>query len=144
MMPNNFLGHNVARNAGINIGESVAIKSVLHDDPNVPMPQLYGGALFAYHHHNEMKYPGGDRAGLLGRWQIHATDEFHYLGKEIERKRETGDNLADILMEPPLEYKPLKHRSPGSRRTLHPVVIEKLKSRFSIKQLQEKPGSIAM
>jgi hypothetical protein len=41
-------------------------------------------------------------------------------------------------MEPPLEYKPLKHRSPGSRRTLHPAVIEKLKSRFSIKQLARK------
>jgi hypothetical protein len=117
--------------------ESV-INGVIHDDPNVPMPQLYGGALFAYHHHKEMKYPGGDRAGLLGRWQIYATDEFHYLGKEVERKRETGDNLADILMEPPLEYKPLKHRSPGSRRTLHPAVIEKLKGRLSIKKLARK------
>jgi len=114
------------------------INGVVHDDPNVPVPQLYGGALFAYHHHKEMKYPGGDRAGLLSRWQVHATDEFHYLGKEVERKRETGDNLVDILMEPPLEYKPLKHRSPGSRRTLHPAVIEKLKSRFSIKQLARK------
>ena len=66
------------------------------------------------------------------------SDEFHYLGKEVERKREAGDNLADILMEPPLEYKPPKHRSPGSRRKLHPAVIEKLKARFSIKQLARK------
>jgi len=111
---------------------------VVHDDPNVPMPQLYGGALFAYHHHKEMKYPGGDGAGLLGRWTLHASGELHYLGKEMERKREAGENLADILMEPPLEYKPVRRRSQGSRQTLYPAVLEKLRIRFSIKKLARK------
>ena len=114
------------------------INGVVRDDPNVPMPQLYGGALFAYQHHKEMKYPGGDGAGVLGRWKIHATGDLHYLGKEVERKREGGDDLADILMEPPLEYKPLRRRSEGSKSCLHPAVIDRLKGRFSIKKLARK------
>lgn len=45
------------------------------------------------------------------RWQVHAVAEPHYLGKEVEPKREAGENGANSLMEPPLMLHVTKNTS---------------------------------
>jgi len=104
------------------------------EEPN-PLPQTYGAALQQFLRHPESKYAGD--VGLLTRWTIRATGEPHLLGKEVERRREQGDDIANVLMEAPIEYVRIRYRTTAP---LSLIVIEVLKHHSSIKELARKTG----
>ena len=110
------------------------VNGEIQTDRKRPLPQLYSHALTAFYHHPESKYPGGDRAGLLGRWHVHENDR-RYLGKEVERKVQAGDSLTEILEPQPLEYKMRADYSAITKRVLHPAVIQAFKEKFSAREL---------
>lgn len=99
------------------------------------LPQTYVHALGQFLRHPESKYRSGNADGLLSRWIIRAIGEPHKVGKEVERKREQGDDIANILMEPPIEYVRVRYET---TKPLDAVVIEKLKNNFSISELARK------
>jgi hypothetical protein len=102
---------------------------------SAPLPQTYGAALQQFLRHPESKYDGS--VGLLKRWTVRATGDPHLLGKEVERRREQGDDIANILMEAPIEYVQVRYRTTAP---LSPIVIEMLKQHSSIKELARKTG----
>jgi hypothetical protein len=63
------------------------------------------------------------------------------LGKEVERKQVTGDNLAEMCVYDPPEYEIKPKQAQVTRKTLHPRVIDELKSKYpSISKLANKIG----
>jgi hypothetical protein len=62
------------------------------------------------------------------------------LGKEVERKQATGDNLAEIRNYEPPEYEIKTKQAQVTRKTLHPTIIDELKSKYSIRKLAKKTG----
>jgi hypothetical protein len=67
--------------------------------------------------------------GLLGRWQVRAKT-LQPMGKEIDREVVAGESFAEITPEPQLTYEPVKHNSVVNKRTLDPIVIEQLRSKY--------------
>jgi hypothetical protein len=87
------------------------------------------------------KYPGGDGQGLLGRYHVHAQGSMpRLLGKEVERKQATGDNLAEMRIYEPPEYEIKPKQAQVTRKTLHPTIIDEQKSKYSIRELAKKTG----
>jgi hypothetical protein len=52
------------------------------------------------------------------------------MGKEIDREVVAGDSFAEITPEAQLTYEPVKHNSVVNKRTLDPMVIERLRSKY--------------
>jgi len=98
----------------------------------------HGNVLYALQNHREAKSAGGDGVGLLGRWQVHAK-KLRVMGKEIDRQMVAGESFAEITPEPQLIYQPGKHHSVVNKRTLDPMVIERLRSKYpSLRSLAKK------
>jgi hypothetical protein len=94
------------------------------------MPQLYGNVLFALQNHHEAKSAGGDGVGLLGRWHVRAKTIPRVMGKEIDRELVAGESFSEITPEPQLMYEPAKQSSLLNKRTLNPMLIDRLKSKY--------------
>jgi hypothetical protein len=103
---------------------------IIQDDSDAPMPQLYGNVLFALQNHHEAKSAGGDGVGLLGRWRVRA-EEVSVVGKEIDREIVAGESFAQITPDPHLIYESHKRNSLVNKRTLDPIIIEQLRSKYS-------------
>lgn len=99
-------------------------------DSDTPMPQLYGNVLFALQNHHEAKSAGGDGVGLLGRWHVGAKTIRRVMGKEIDRELVAGESFSEITPEPQLMYEPAKQSSVLNKRTLDPMFIDRLKSKY--------------
>jgi len=111
------------------------------DDPRQPYPRTYLSALHQHAILKESKYPGGDGQGLLGRYHVHAQGNLpRLLGKEVERKQATGDNLAEMRIYEPPEYEIKPKQAHVTRKTLYPTAIDELKSKYSIRRLAKKTG----
>lgn len=123
-----------------NRGKERRINRTVQDDSEIPMPQLYGNVLYALQNHHEAKAADGDGVGLLRRWQVRART-LQPIGKEIDREIVAGESFAEIMPEPQLTYAPAKQMSVVNKRTLDPMVIEKLKSKYSsMKSLAKAAG----
>jgi hypothetical protein len=92
------------------------------------MPQLYGNVLFALQNHHEAKSAGGDGVGLLGRWHVRAKTTPRVMGKEIDRELVAGESFS--ITPEPLMYEPAKQSSVLNKRTLDPMLIDRLKSKY--------------
>jgi len=114
------------------------VNGTVQDDSEIPMPQLYGNVLYALQNHREAKSAGGDGIGLLGRWQVHAK-KLQVMGKEIDRQMVSGESFAEITPEPQLIYEIKQQNSVVNKRTLDPMVIERLRSKYrSMRSLAKK------
>jgi hypothetical protein len=104
----------------------------------LPVPKRYETTLRQFMEHPESKFAGSDQEGLLERWHVHAT-EVRILGKEVERKRQEGEMLGNLIMKAEIEYirRPTDRKRQGIRcQPLPPRIIEKLKQhQVSIKRL---------
>jgi len=114
------------------------VNRIVQDESETPMPQLYGNVLLNLQNHHEAKCTGGDGVGLLGRWQVRAK-RLRLMGKEVDREIVAGESFAEIIPEPQLTYAPAKTNSVLNKRTLDPMVIDKLKSNYpSLRRLAKK------
>jgi hypothetical protein len=107
-----------------------AANRIVQDDSDTPMPQLYGNVLFALQNHHEAKSAGGDGVGLLGRWHVRAKTTPRVMGKEIDRELVAGESFSEISPEPQVMYEPAKQSSVLNKRTLDPMLIDRLKSKY--------------
>ena len=113
------------------------VNGIVQDDSKFPMPQLWGHVLLHLQNHPEAKCAGGDGIGLLGHWQINVTGLW-IIGKEIQRELVAGESFSEIEPAEPLVYGCVKQNSARTKRTLSPMVIDRLRSEYSIKKLVKK------
>jgi hypothetical protein len=111
-------------------GNETGTHRIFQDDSDTPMPQLYGNVLFALQNHQEAKSAGGDGVGVLGRWHVRAKTIPQVMGKEIDRQLVAGESFSEITPEPQLMYEPAKQSSVLNKRTLDPMSIDRLKSKY--------------
>jgi hypothetical protein len=108
------------------------------------MPQTLAGVVWRHFLHPESKSlaPTGEpceayTTGLL-RWRpIRATPPFVYIGKEIERRAQEGEEIALVEDARPRTYAP---RQTSNTRPANAELIRRAK-RFSIRKLMRASGA---
>ena len=107
------------------------------------LPQTLSGILWRHYLHPEDKSlaPNGERSGaytsgLLFPRPIQAMLPFRYIGKEIERKAQEGEDIAVIAGSRPIQYQ--AHQTPKTRAA-DPRLILRAK-RFGLRTLIRESG----
>jgi hypothetical protein len=103
-------------------------------------PQTLSGVLWRHYLHTEDKSlsPDGERCdlytrGLLLRRPIQAITPFKFIGKEIERKAQEGEDISVLENTGPVQY---RHKQTANTRAADLRLLKKL-SQFSLRQLEQ-------
>lgn len=106
-------------------------------------PQTLSGVIWRHFLHPEAKSLGPDgrecgfyTTGLLQRRPINAMLPFRFIGKEIERKAQEGEDISIIESSGPIRYEP---RRTMNTRAADPAHILRAK-RFGVRQLIRESG----
>jgi hypothetical protein len=104
------------------------------------LPQTLSGVLWRHYLHSEDKSlsPDGGRCdaytrGLLLRRPIHAMTPFNFIGKEIERKAQEGEDISVLENTGPIQYQP---NQTANTRAADAGLVKRLKQ-FSLRQLKQ-------
>jgi hypothetical protein len=107
-------------------------------------PQTLAGVVWCHFLHPEAKSPsptgepcGEYTTGLLRSRPIHAVPPFVFIGKEIERRAQEGEDIALAEDIRPRTYAP---GQTANTRPANAELIRRAKSLFSIRELMEASG----
>ncbi len=108
------------------------------------VPQTLSGVLWRHYLHKEEKSlaPDGERSdastrGLLLRRPIQAMTPFVYIGKEIERRAQEGEDIGIVEPSGPIKYQP---GQTARTRAADAGVIRRAR-RFPLRQLMRESGA---
>ena len=126
----------------IHSGETVKLSGQYHG--NVLLPQTLSSVIWRHYLHPEDKSlsPDGEHCGaytrgLLMRRPIQAMTPFVFIGKEIERRAQEGEDVSVLENTGPIKYH--RHQTANTRPADAALILRA--SRFSKKLLRRESGA---